>query len=75
MPVFKYHSAFAKKGNIVLVGYESYGTTLLIKALEKFHYLVRGFGIEVTGSLIGEEDNRLIHEGTRDGYPLLLPAR
>ena len=60
MSVFQHYGAFAKLGNIVFVGYEAYGTTLVVQPLEKLHYLVRGFGIEVTSSLIGKEDNRVI---------------
>ena len=72
MPIFQYNCAFAKLGNIVFVGYKAYGATLVVEALEKLHYLIRGFSVKIPRSLIGEKDNRVVYKGARNGYPLLL---
>ena len=75
MSVFQHYGAFAKLGNIIFVGYEAYGATLVVEALKKLHYFIGSFGIEVSSCLIGEKDYGVIYKGARNGYPLLLSAR
>ena len=38
------------------------------------HDLVGGFGIQVAGGLVGQDDIRVIDEGPGDGHALALPA-
>ena len=50
------------------------GVALLIEAFEKRHDLFAGFGIEVTGRLVGQDDRRIVDQGAGDGDALALPA-
>ena len=47
---------------------------LLVEILKQFHNLNTGFGIEIAGGLIGQNQRRPIDQRARDGYPLLLAA-
>ena len=47
---------------------------LLAGHLEQAQHILAGFGVEVSGRLVGKDDGRLGSERTRDGDPLLLTA-
>ena len=38
------------------------------------HDFFAGFGVEISGGLVGEQDRRMIHQRARDGHALALAA-
>ena len=46
----------------------------LIEAFEKRHDFFAGFGIEVAGRLVGENDRGIVDQCAGDGDPLALAA-
>src|SRR6185436_16378200 len=50
------------------------GFALAMKFVEQVEYLRAGCRIEVARRFIGEDDKRIVDEGTGDGDALLLPA-
>ena len=45
-----------------------------VDAVEQLHDAERRVGVEVPGRLVGQQDQRPVHEGTSDRHPLLLAA-
>ena len=62
------------ESDIVFVGNEDDGITLLVEALEEAHDFIAGGGIEVAGGFVGEEDGGVVDEGASDGDALALAA-
>ena len=46
-----------------------------VDAEKELHDLPRGRGVEVAGGLVGDDETRRVHQGARDGDPLLLATR
>ena len=62
-------------GDLLVVGdHHNRLTVLLAGHLEQTQHVLAGFGVEVSGRLVGKDDGRLGSERTRDGDPLLLTA-
>ena len=61
-------------GDVRLVGDEDDGVAFGVKLVEEGHDLVAGLGVEVSGGLVGEDDGRVVDEGTGDGDALSLTA-
>jgi hypothetical protein len=61
-------------GDVRLVGDEDDGVALGVEVVEEGHDLDGGFGVEVAGGLIGEDDGGLVDEGAGDGDALALAA-
>src|ERR1700681_4950930 len=59
----------------LIVGGDDDGGALGVDAREQRHDLVRSLGIEVSGRLVAEQDQRVVDERPRDRGPLLLAAR
>jgi hypothetical protein len=63
-------------GDILIMGDEDYGQTLLFIELPKqADDLVAGPAIEVSGRLVAHQNRRFVDQGPRDRYPLLLTPR
>src|SRR6185369_7277093 len=50
------------------------GGAAAMQLAEQFHHRFAVRGVEVTRRLVGEEDERIAGDGTRDGHTLLLTA-
>src|SRR5690606_17801602 len=74
-PVAKDDPAPRVLGDIGLVRDDDYRDPLRIEITEELHDLGSGSGIEGTRRLVGQQDLRVVDEGTGDGHALLLPAR
>jgi hypothetical protein len=61
-------------GDIGLVGDENDRVSLGMKLVEEGHDLVAGFGVEVSGGFVGEDDGGVVDESTGDGDALALAA-
>ena len=61
-------------GDVGLVGDENDGVALLIETLEKRHDFFAGFGIEVPGRLVGQDDRRIVDQRAGNCDPLALAA-
>lgn len=74
MAVGEFDAAVGLAGDVGVVRDHEDGVAGIVEFAEKLEddFLV-GF-VEVTGGLVGEDDSRLIDEGTGDGYALLLTA-
>src|SRR5882757_9692889 len=59
-------------GDIGLVGNDDDGVAVGVEVVEESHDLVAGFGVEVSGGLVGEDDGRAVDEGASDGDALAL---
>ena len=57
-----------------LVRGHDHGRAALVDAGQQLHDVDRGGGVEVSGRLVGEQDLRPVHDGTRDRDALLLTA-
>src|SRR5207302_2600819 len=61
-------------GDVGLVGDDDDGIATVMKIVEEGHDLVAGFGVEVSGGLVGEDDGGAVDEGASDGDALALAA-
>ena len=61
-------------GHVGLVRDEDDGDPVPVQLLEHRHDLDAGAGIEVARRLVGQNQDRVIDQRTRDGDPLLLPS-
>ena len=61
-------------GDVRLVGDEDDGVALGVEIVEESHDLFAGFGVEVSGGLVGKNDGGVIDEGAGDGDALALSA-
>ena len=61
--------------DVGLVGDENDSVALLIEAFEQRHDLFTGFGIEVAGWLVGQDDRRIVDQCAGNCDPLALSAR
>ena len=59
-------------GDVGLMGNEDDGVSLGMELIEEGHDLVAGFGIEVAGGLVGEDDGGAVDEGAGNGDALAL---
>src|SRR6266699_7151832 len=59
---------------LVVCGHHDRGTGA-VDAVEDSHDAEGGRGIEVSGGLVGEHDERAVHERTSDRHALLLATR
>ena len=58
-----------------VVGDEEDGDALVaVEALQEVHDFVAGFGVEVAGGFVGEDEFGLVNESAGDGDALLLAA-
>src|SRR6266568_1106227 len=57
-----------------VVRHQDDGLALFVEVVENLENLDAGTGIEVAGGLVGQDDERLIDERSRDGDALLLAA-
>ena len=57
-----------------VVGHEDDGVALVIEFLEEDEHLERGAGVEITRSLVGQDDGGVVDEGARNGHALHLTA-
>ena len=69
------HNAMRKLRDISFVRHEHDGIALGVQMVEERHDLLAGLGVEIAGRLIGEDDRRMIDQGTGDGYALALAAK
>ena len=63
------------RGIALRVGHHHHGGAFCVELAEQVHHLFTIARIEVTGGLIGKDQLRICHYGTRDGYTLLLSTR
>src|ERR1051325_44660 len=61
-------------GNVVLVRDHDDRVAFRMKTLEEVHNLHTGVGIECAGWFVGQQDRRMIYEGTSDRDALTLTA-
>ena len=50
-------------------------TSLLMQLFKKLQHFLAGFRIQITRWLVGQNDGRLVHQGSSDGNSLLLATR
>ena len=61
-------------GTIRAVGYHDDGHPLLVESVEQLHDFPAGFGVEVAGGFIGQQNRRLVNDGAGDGNALIFSA-
>ncbi len=61
-------------GDVGLVGDDDDGVAVGVELVEEGHDLVAGFGVEVSGRFVGENDGGAVDEGACDGDALTLTA-
>ncbi len=61
-------------GDVGLVSDEDDSVAFPVKLVEQRHDLDAGFGVEVAGRLVGQDDGRIIDKGAGDGDALALTA-
>jgi hypothetical protein len=61
-------------GDVGLVGDEHDGVAAGVEGVEEGHDLEAGFGVEVAGGLVGEDDGGVVDQGAGDGDALALAA-
>ena len=61
-------------GDVGLMGDDDDGVALGVEVVEEGHDLVAGFGVEVSGGLVGEDDGGVVDQGAGDGDALALAA-
>jgi hypothetical protein len=61
--------------NRVIVGGDHNRRTLVIDVTEKAEKLGREISIQIAGRFVGQDQSRLVGQGTGYGYPLLLATR
>ena len=61
-------------GDVLLVRHQHDGYAPAVQALEHGHDFHARVRVEVSGRLVGEHQNRIVHDGTRDRHALLLAA-
>jgi len=57
-----------------IVGGDKQGDADLMEGVKYRHDLLRVFGIQISGRLVGQQDGRAIHDGACDAQTLLLAA-
>src|SRR5437870_13902071 len=69
------HDAAGARGGHRIARHHDDGLVqLAMEVVEQREDLARGFGVEVSGRLVGQEQWRVADESARDGHPLLLTA-
>ena len=58
----------------MFVGHQDDGVSLGVELIEQIHDLFAGLRIQVPGGLVGEDDGRVIDQGSGDGHALALSA-
>ena len=61
-------------GDIRLVGDEDDGVALGLELVKEGHDLDAGFGVQVAGGLVGQDDGGTVDQGAGDRYALALSA-
>ena len=74
MPVAQGDVTAAVLGDLRIVCYEDDGTSFGMELLEKYQYLERGACVQISRRFVGEDDCRVVHQGTGDGDALHLSA-
>jgi hypothetical protein len=74
LSISEVENSFRVSGDLVLVSHKNDGDPLVVEILEKPQDLSAGLSVESTGRFIRQDKNRIIDQGSRDSYPLLLPA-
>ena len=72
--VAQMHAAACVARDVRLVGDENDSVALLIETFEQHHDLLTGFGIEVAGWLVGQDDRRIVHQRAGNCDALALSA-
>ena len=73
-PVAEADNSPCKAGDVFLVGDDDDGVAAPPDFLEDVHDLDGGFGIQVAGRLVGQDDGWVVDYGSGDGNPLPLAA-
>ena len=68
------HDAMRVLGDVGLVRDENDGVASGVQRVEESHNFNAGLGVKISGGLVGQNDGRVVDEGTRDGNPLALAA-
>ena len=72
--VAQMHGAARVRGDVPLVRDENDGVAALVKVLEQRHDFFAGFGIEIAGRFVRQNDRRIVHQRAGDGDALALAA-
>ena len=72
--VAQMHRAPGVRGDVALVRDQNDGVAALIQIFEQRHDFFAGFGIEVAGRFVGQNDRRIVHQRARDRDALTLTA-
>ena len=70
----EHHHPAGVAGDVSLVGHHHHRDALPVEVLEERHDLHAGMRVERAGGLVGQDQDRIIDEGARDGHALLLPT-
>ena len=73
-PIQKADHPLGVLGNVVLVGDHDDGAPFAVQFGQQRHDLRPGFGIQVAGGFIRQDEHRIVDQGAGDGDPLRLPA-
>jgi len=73
-PIADADDAVGVFGDVFFVRDQNDGVALHPKLFEQGHHFFAGFGIEISGRLVGEEDGGAINEGAGDRDALALAA-
>ena len=70
--ITKTHQALGVVGDVRLVGDQHDGDAFVIEGIEQCHDLFAGGGVQIAGGLIGQDQARLVHQGTGNRHALAL---
>lgn len=59
-------------GHFGAVGDEHDGFALLLELFERVHHRIAGFGVQVAGRLVAENQRRVLYQRSGDGHALHL---
>jgi hypothetical protein len=74
LPVADVNDAVGVLGDIGLVRDEDDGVAFGLQLIEQRHDLNTGFGVEISGGLVGQDDRRAVDQRARNGDALTLTA-
>ena len=65
---------WARRRHVVVVRHQDDRLPVLVEVVDQVQHLGAGARIEVAGGLVGQDDERIVHQRAGDGHALLLAA-
>src|ERR1700722_20704358 len=64
--VFDVNHAMRVFGNVAFVSHQNDGIALALEAVKQGHNFVASLRVEISGGFVGQDNRRVIHQGSRD---------